>query len=318
MTSEPKFLHIANHRHENLFDVPIMIGGFYNWHKAMNGEFHLFKTREDQLEDYDILFIGMSKPELEGQVATRIRKKIGNNSKTKLVVCIDYAVELWDRAFNPYGLEQELMQADVLFVSEPAMLSHVKALINNRKPVHHLAHPSNIDGLRKYYKAKELRTEEIVTLIHRYDNNWMDPLLATKNLPWNTYAVCLDPNIMVHLYAFYKYLIPGVEFTKYIGWVARKMVMLDSYHKIHTYGRSAVDCACLQVPVVGSTWQWAQNYLWPNTTVEPGDVYGQTQLIKKLMKDEKFYDDCVEIATEKVAHFSYENKRQELLNIIYN
>lgn len=295
-----------------------MIGGFYGWHLAFGGNFHLFKAKENELENYDILFIGMSRPELEGVTASRIREKIGWESKTKLVICIDYAIELWQGVFQPYNLEKELMQADMIFVSEPMMLSHVRTLLNDRKPVFHIPHPSNLDALRQYYKPKKIRTEEIATIVHRYDNNWLDPFLVTKDLQWNNHVVLLDPNRIPELFAFFKYMKPGFEFTQYVDWVSRMWVCLDSYHKIHTYGRTAVDNACLQLPTVGADWTWAQKYLWPDLTAEAGDVYTQKQMIIKLFEDEKFYDDCVEQAMEKVELFSYENRKQDFLNKLYN
>ena len=314
----PKFLHVANHRHETLFNTPVMIGGFYNWHRAMQGEFSLFKAKEGSFADKDIIFIGMSRPELEGVCATKIRKEIGWDSKTKLVACIDYAVELWQNSFQPYLLEQELMQADMIFVSEPSMLSNVRTLINDRKPVHHIPHPSAIEEIQKVAVDPDLRSDEIATLIHRYDNNWIQPFMVTKDLPWNTHAVLLDGSIMPHLFAFFKYMHTGYEFMQYLQWVARKKVMLDSYHKIHTYGRSAVDCAGLQLPIVGTNWQWAQQYLWPDLTVEAGDIWSQKQLIIKLFEDDVFYKECIAKSTEKIDFFSYENRKQDLLNKLYN
>jgi hypothetical protein len=297
-----------------------MIGGFYNWHKVFGeqGSFSLLRAKEGMLEDYDIIFIGMSKPELEGQSATRIRKEIGWKSKTKLVVCIDYAVELWQGTFNPYSLEQELLQADVVFVSEPTMISHVRALMDDKIEVHHLLHPTNVSALQSYYKPKELRSDEIIALIHRYDNNWLAPFLATKELPWNTHVVLLDPQIEKFLHSYFKYIQVGMEFMRYLDWASRKKIILDSYHRIHTYGRSAVDGACLQVPVIGSDWTHVQKMLWPELTVKAGDVFEQKRLIKKLMTDDSFYDDCVEYANEKVEIFSYENRKKEFLDIVYN
>ena len=131
--------------------------------------------------------------------------------------------------------------------SEPAMQSHVRALVDDKKEIHHIVHPSAIDKLRQFKKDDAFKMEEIVSVIHRYDNNWIAPWLVTKDLPWNNYAVLLDPSIQVHLYAYFKYLMPGTEFTQYLEWVSRKKVILDSYHRIHNYGRSAVDAACIGV-----------------------------------------------------------------------
>lgn len=313
----PKFLHVANHRHENLFQAPIMIGGFYNWHMAMNGEFSLYKAKEGRLKNYDIIFLGLSKPELDGVVCSRVRKEIGpKSSETKLVVCIDYSIELWQNIWNPYQLEAELSKADMIFISEPTMVSNIKSLLDSAN-VHHIVHPSRIDLIKRIRKPLDQRSNEIVTIIHRYDNNWLSPFLATKELPWPVHAVCLDGQLQKHIYAFFKFIRGGFEFAEFLDWVSRKKVILDSYHKIHNYGRNAVDNACLAIPTVGSNWTWAQKFLWPDLTVEPGDVYTQKQLLRKLMEDKKFYRECVKKADEKLDFFSYENRKKELLEKLY-
>lgn len=318
MNNNPKFLHLAHHIHESLFRAPVMIGGFYGWHKAFNGEFHLYPARKGRLENYDILFVGLSRPELDGMLISKMREEIGYDTKTKIVVCIDYAIELWQGTFNPHALELELMKADIVFISEPAMLSHVRSVLNNRKHVHHLMHPTNIDGFRQFYKPKELRSEEIAVVIHRYDNNWLSPYLVVKDLPWDSTAVLLDPGIEQYLYSFFKFIRHGTELVPYIDWVSRKKVVLDSYHRVHTYGRTAVDNATLGIPTVGADWTCGQKILWPDLTTQCGDVYAQSELIKRLFTDENFYDDCVEKAAQVLPSFSYENKKKELLSIIYN
>lgn len=328
-----KFLHLANHRHENLFQAnmnrgSVMIGGFYNWHRAFQkegeggevyGQFNLFRAKQGELNNYDILFIGMSKPELDGQVASQIREEIGKNSNTKLVICIDYAIELWQGVFNPYSLGLELLNADMVFVSEPTMQSYVRSVVNDKIKIYHIPHPTDINAISSLYQPKNLRSDEIVAVIHRYDNNWLAPFLATNNLrEWNTHAVLLDASIEPHLHSFFKYTHPGQEFMQYMGWLSRKKVIIDSYHKIHTYGRSAVDGACLQIPVVGGSWQWAQKYLWPELTTEPGQVFEQQEIIRKLMTDDNYYDNVVEQALDKLNFFSYEERKKDFLEKLYN
>lgn len=260
----------------------------------------------------------MSRPELEGVTASRIREKIGWKNKTKLVICIDYAIELWQGVFQPHLLERELMQADMIFVSEPTMLSYVRALLNDRKPVFHIVHPTQVEDLQKLRKPIEMRTDEIVTIVHRYDNNWLAPYLVTKDLKWNNHVVLLDARQEVQLYAYFKYMRSGFEFLKYLDWASRKKVVLDSYHKIHTYGRSPVDNACIGLPNVGTDWTYSQKYLWPLLTTKPGYLRDQTEIIKRLMTDNTFYKDVIDEATEKIKDFNYENRKKEFLNKLYN
>jgi len=296
-----------------------MIGGFYNWHLAMKGDFKLYsKQVEERLADYDIVFVGISRPELDGVIMSRMRRALGENSKTKLVACIDYAIELWQGTFNPHVLENELMQADMIFTAEPTMQLWVKALIGNRKPVHHIVHPSNIEAIQQIAKPIEQREESIAAIIHRYDNYWLPMYLVAKNLEWDTTAVLLDPSIEVQILAYFPLTKHGFQFTQYLDWVSRKKVCFDSYHRIHAYGRTAVDNASLQLPTVGTDWVFGQKYLWPDLTVPAGDVNGEIRLITKLFKEPEFYLDCVEKAKENVQLFSYENRKKEFLEKLYN
>lgn len=283
----------------------------------MQGEFKLYPAVRDNLKNFDIYFIGMSRPELEGCTVSQIRQRIGDDPKRKIVVCVDYSIEIWAGTLNLPLLEQELLRSDFVFISEPAMISHIRALVNDKIPVHHIPHPSNIEAISKFAKPTNARTDEIVALIHRYDNNWIAPYLVTKDIPWGTHAVCLDGGLEKHLYGQFRYIRQGCEFMEFLEWTSRKRCVVDSYHKIHSYGRSAVDCAAIKVPIVGTTWTWAQQYLWPDLTVEPGDVWKQRQLVERLMTDQTFYEEVIDKASKLVNVFSYENKRNELLSKLY-
>ena len=314
MIDKPKFLHVAAHIHQNLFRDSFMIGGFYNWHLSFKGDFKLYnKGVESHLEDYDILFVGISRPELEGVMISQMRKIIGPNSKTKIVACIDYAIELWQNTFNPNMLENELNQADMIFTAEPMMKSWVEALIGNRRPVYHIPHPSNLDAIAQIAKPIESRSDEIAAIIHRYDQYWLPVYLVSKNLPWDTTAVLLDPSIEIQILPYFPFTKHGFQFTQYLDWISRKKICFDSYHRIHAYGRTAVDNASLMLPTVGTDWVWGQKYLWPDLTVPAGDVNGEIVLIKKLFNEPNFYLDCIEKAKEKVEIFSYENRVKDFL-----
>lgn len=249
---------------------------------------------------------------------SRIRQEIGWDTKTKVVVVIDYAHELWQSTFNPWQLENELMQADMIFTAEPTMGSAVNAIIGGRKPVHHIVHPSNVDAIEQISKPIENRMDQMASIIHRYDNNWLSVHLVDKNLSIDNHVVLLDPGIELQVLAFFKFTKHGFKFTEYLNWVSQCKLILDSYHKIHTYGRTPVDNASLKMPTVGSDWTYSQQYLWPELTVPAGDVWAQVKIIEKLLKEKEFYTDCVEYASEKVDRYRYPNRVKEFMEKLYN
>src|SRR4030066_856376 len=103
-----KFIHLATHIHEHLFSVPFLIGGFYNWCRVFNSRIDYWWVHKGSLEKFDIIYIGIAKPEIDTQMLYQIRKEIGWNSKNKIVAHIDYAVELWKETFNVNQLAAEL------------------------------------------------------------------------------------------------------------------------------------------------------------------------------------------------------------------
>lgn len=284
----------------------------------MGGEFSLYNNKIGELEDYDIVFVGLSKPELEGMLLSRMRKEIGWDTKTKLVICIDYARELWASTFNPWYLQQELEQADMIFVAEPSMQSAVKCVVEGKVQVEHIVHPTNVDAIQEIAKPVDQRLDAIASMIHRYDNNWYDVHLVDKNIGIDNHIILLDPNIELQILAFFKFTKHGFQFTKYLEWVSNLKLVIDSYHKIHTYGRTAIDNASLQLPTVGGDWTYAQLDLWPTITVAAGDVWEQVKVTKKLLNDKDFYLDCVEYAADKVDRYRYDNRKKEFLDKLYN
>jgi glycosyltransferase involved in cell wall biosynthesis len=140
-----------------------------------------------------------------------------------------------------------------------------------------------------------------------------------KNLPEiHNYAVLLDghPNNQVTKLPFFQFVRPGMEYPQWLEFLKQARVVVDSYHNMHTYGRNAVDCACLKVPVIGSDVVHAQKILFPELTTEPNDVLEQRSLLKKLISDEKFYREVTDYAYEKVDIFGYESSAEKFENMI--
>lgn len=210
------------------------------------------------------------------------------------------------------------MQADMIFTAEPNMGHAVNSVVKGRRPVYHIVHPSNVDNIKEIAKPVDQRLDAMASILHRYDNNWYDLHLVDKNIDIDNHVVMLDSSIELQILAYFKFTKAGFQFTKYLEWVSNMKLVLDSYHKIHTYGRTAVDNASLKLPTVGASWTYAQVDLWPTLTAEPGDVWEQANLINRLIKDKEFYLDAVEYAEEKVEKYRYANRKQEFLDKLYN
>lgn len=313
----PKFLHVAHHIHDSLLKAPFLIGGFYNWHRVMSGEFFLHAHKKGSLKDYDIIFMGLSTPELAGMLITRIRDEIGEDNKTLLVVCVDYAVEIWENTFNMHALELELQKCDIVFTGEPAMRNQLEALTN--VPVELVEHPTNVRVLKTLARPIDQRQNAVLCLIHRYNNDWIPSYIVVKDVPEiSNYAICLNghPDNVVKMMPFFQNTRPGVEYEQWVMFLAQAKVVIDSYHNFHTYGRNAVDCACLKIPCIGTDMIHAQPILWPDLTTKPNDVLGQRKILKRLISDKDFYARVVDYASEKVEDFSYSSSFEKFKNMI--
>jgi hypothetical protein len=313
----PRVLHTAYHIHDQLLRAPLLIGGFYNWHRVLSGEFELHGNRAGTLKDYDIIFLGMSKPELEGMMISEIRKEIGDNSNTLIVACVDYAIEIWGSTFNIKQLKDELEKADIVFTGEPKMRNQLEALIN--KPVKFLTHPTNTAILKEKAQPYESRQNAVLCLIHRYNNDWVPPWLVVKDFKdIMDYAVFLDghPNNLVTKMPFFRQVRPGVDYDPWIEFLKQAKIVVDSYHNMHTYGRGIVDAACLKVPVIGTNIVYAQAQLFPKLTTEPNDILHQRELLAQLKGDRKFYEEVAEYAYEAVDMFSYQDSLENFKNMV--
>jgi len=328
-----KFLHIDVDRQDHVLremkqtpdgpmlgpDKPLICGGYYNWHRVFDGDFKLYDEVKGKIADYDIVFAGLTTWDLKAGLATKIRQEI-EGTKTSLIVHTDYAVESWAGAYTPQLLRSELLQADYIFAADESSVSYLRALVDDQVPINFLQHPTDVEKYKKFTIAPAARDNDIVALLHMYDRNWLPVHLIGEHLPWPIYLVAPN-NVLRDLASqirpYFPRLMPGGDdFNRYISFVARRKVALDTYHHVHSYGRFAVDNACIKLPTVGTDIVWSQKFLWPDLTTQTGDVFAQRELIKRLFADQEFYDHCTAYALDKVQTLSYENRKTALLELI--
>jgi hypothetical protein len=283
----PSFLHVAYHIHQQLFQDGMMISGFYNWHKVFNG-----------------------------CIISDIKHHLPKNNNTIIVACVDYAVEMWQGVFNPNHLKYELDQADFIFAAELSMVSHVKSLLPHRT-IHHILHPTNTQAIKALCKPEDLRRNALLAIIHRYDNNWLDMHLATKNLKEvDVYGCMLDGGIEVEILPFFQFTKRPESYGKFIDFLSEAKICIDSYHRMHSYGRMGVECACLKVPFVSTNSVTSALMLWPETTIQSGYTYDQESMIKKILNDKDFCKKVVDEAYNRVEICNYENSFYNFMKMI--
>jgi hypothetical protein len=239
---------------------------------------------------------------------------------------IDYAVQMWKEidAFSPGFLRHVLEQADILFTADILQGHAMYALLGGTRDIYFLSHPTNIMPLKHIGAQTHSKENVIRTIVHRYDNEWMMPFIA--NIPlrevqdaYKNIMVLLDgnPQFNIHLKSMGVDLIEsGMRHSDWIKKLARTSIVLDSYHWFSNYGRTPVECACTQTPIVGTTGTYLQNILFPETTTKQGHVDEQAEIMLRLIHDKKFYSEVQKYALEKVEEYGYDKRRERFIDMI--
>jgi len=152
---------------------------------------------------------------------------------------------------------------------------------------------------------------------HKYDPSWLLLRMASRGLPIECDILVKDNDDARDLIAMFPNLnIWLKELTKYYEWAAKHRFFISSYCRVHTYGRTAVENACLGIPHIGSSVTSAMDRLWPELCVDPQDAYGMNILANRLISDQTFFDDVVGFAYEQVEHYSYDARKQAFLEML--
>jgi len=341
---------LAHHKHHILYENPLLIGGFYNWPKVFYrpNNFTLWDDatipRRVKEEDINVLLAVLSRPEnlsfmgdsmqrqklpygymagkiehpsltvenMEGlhNTAKDIKKMFG----IQVVGGLDYAVEMWSQidVFNNRLLAKNLQAYNKVFVAEPAQGHLVYQLLDRKKDIYFLPHPTNTMALK--YETKDINTKAktIRTLVHRYDLQWAVPEMVAKEAPKRGYeniAVTLEGHeqFVTQLQSNGLTVESGKAHTEWVKILANTFAIVDSYHGVHSYGRSVVESACCRTPHIGSDVTYMQKHLFPELTTKPYDVVHQADLLNRLISDPKFYKGCVDYAYEAVEAVNYDN-----------
>lgn len=316
MNSGARFLHLDNQRLDHLLQEQLLVGGYYNWHRAFGGDLLLSIEGIPRLGQYDIVFVPITGYNLQGRLISRIRDNIGD--KVKIVTCVDYAWQLWmvHIPAQLHHLRSELLQADLVFSPTPAGVSYPQAL-SERLNVKVIPHPINVGALQQRTKKIKDRSDELLILLHRYDSDWTTPWLATKTLRHPVHVFTDDKGAREALPPYFQSILSRMPFGKFVDTIANKYIVLDSQNLMSTLGRIQIECACFGVPVVGSSNVAAQTDLWPELTTEPGDPCGQRNIIEHLYESKGFYRDVTESAYNKVYQdYSYRSCVDKMIAVL--
>ncbi len=239
---------------------------------------------------------------------------------TKIVVNQDHAPELWDQNF-PFITEvrRALSDADYIFATSPCAKNLLDLLMEGKKKIHLIPHPCETHVLKKIDSF--IRSEHLLFFWHRYDHPLIVPWLVTKNLGISVslvgYLQDQDPNFKITMNVPNWRIIPYLHFPDFIKLMKEATLGYDPFNS-YSYGRIPCDAACLRLPIVCSSFNYSAKILYPFTSVNPYDAKRSRELLKKLLKDEKFRERVIDYAYEHVEFFSHKASKERFLAMIEN
>lgn len=325
--------------------MPYCISGNYNWCEIFKGTYlPLSDISKDILEQFDVLHMNVHKGNIHG--LKQIRECLGYNSKTKLVVNLDYSLDLIcldsTIAHSP-SLIKDLDLADGIFAVEPMQRQFLEFILN--RPVALMIHPIPVEYIRewvtggkKYLPSKQRQLHNgkpiVYCTLHRWssqtkEQDFFVPYFAFKpsfdysgkKLPPLECNPVLTGVMPEHVSAaqamwgkVYKHGIFPINF--------HQMLALGSavynYYPMRSMDRISLECAAVGTPCVSSNLSATGNILFPELTVEHQDVKGVYELLKRLLEDKAFWSKCTWFASVQVEQFGYAASKQRWLDFMDN
>jgi hypothetical protein len=309
-----KFLLLTNFIHRQLIEEEITRTGLYQWLNVFNGE---VKYPRDIIDynKYDIIQVNMSPQDLHE--IYEVRKALGPDTRTKLVVNNDFTSELWQGNFDfPAIIEQTLQNADMVFGTEYYQASALTELLQRK--VYIIPHPADTKRLKA---LTPLPKKDIISCIwRRYDCFSYVPSLVVRGHGLTTQLIGYEPDKdpRMHLTTtLYDFVYSGTNYWDFCDQMRIGKIVYDPF-TFHSYSRTTVDTAAMGIPVVGSNRTQSVNICYPHTAVDPYDVKSARELIQRLLNDKEFYDLVVKTALENVEFYNHTNSKERYLLSLYD
>jgi len=310
--------------------------GSYEWYKAVDsypgcsGEIrHVQEVANTEFSRYDIIHINLA--DVTTELIVTIKDLI-KGSSTKLIVNLDYAVEMvdsisgwrhdWSRFFKAFKC------ADFVFAQSEYQQSFLqtiwKHVLNRREKVPFIQHPVNTVGLKNLYVKPEERLDIVAVHYHRYDAHLIIPAIIARGGKIRTVGRFQDLKIEVPTVLFgfgeptvdmtlFNYVSCRHEWEKYI-YVLSHCTVAVSYYTLHSQDRPLSECACLGIPAVATTCSVFGRKLFPHTTFPPQNIEAMINTMQKLKQDENFWNYVKDHAWERVENYGRKPSVERLFN----
>jgi len=287
------------------------ISGLYNWANIFNGK-RMFPRTPEEFDQFNLFHINITSKNLF-LLSTFLKKK---PSSAKLLLNIDFSVELWNQNFAyPDILLEQIDKADYIFAVEPLMAEILSDALRRHVPC--IPHPIDTEGLKTFQTNSRLN--QIGVSLHRYDNNFLLPYFAIKDFAPEYQSLLLGSTTsskqnFLHMYDF---ILENCSFEKLINTINKLYIVYESY-TIHSYGRLSAECAVLGIPCVGAECVSSIKKCFPDLATKTNDIVKQKSIINYLIHDKEFYSEVAIKALKLSEYYSYNNCKSLLMGLLNN
>lgn len=315
--------------------------GLYNWCRLFNGEvlpWADFQFGRRRLDEFDIVHCNLAG--LDIPLVKQVREALPRSTSTKLVVNLDYGLEVMQYATNdPLEILGALLEADFILAVEPAHAGFIEFLLKTSgRPtkIQVIPHPQDSETIKKpfpegMFLPYDQRGDILMTHFHRYDSHVFIPVMLMQNLPKTQSGVNFTRALVgyaaetsekakmlasiIHNLEMRKCLemiLPMQSWQTYMRFAMTVDLCLD-YYSISSHGRVQEDMACIGVPCVSTNYSYSATKLYPEITHDPRDIKGMRASLEKLITDPEFYSRIAEFAYNEVDFYSFSRSRERLL-----
>ncbi len=288
----------------------LAVTGLYNWSKVFEGD-RTFPRTAEGFDKYNLIHINFTPKNLP--LISKILPKI-NRNKTKILLNIDQAIELWTNSFpHPEIFLQEIDKADYIFGVEEKMCELLEATL--KREIACIPHPCATKKLSSF--RTHSRRKAMGISAHRYDTNVLLPwYILNETLPKN-FTTCLlgGYTCLEKVVSLYDEVQKYVAFDELIPYMAQMFAMLETY-TLHSYGRLSIECGVLGVPCICPDIVSSGRRIFPELCYPFNDTLQAKEILYKLINDQDYYAAVTRQGILEAEYYSFDNCRKLMLDFL--
>ena len=310
-----KYCILTNVSLNNFNRKNIDLVGFYQWLNIFEGEVLQADDALHQLKDgeFDIIHINLNNKNLD--IPKILRKKIGKNSKTKIIVSMDIPVEFWNfYSIDRARINTAISNADFIFGTEYKITLELEKL--SGKTVYEISHPADINKI----KNNNIKKKDFITILGSIKSNNELKIIKKISKATNSkirimrhyktnvnYEFINNESINEIVYKDNDELYDSINESKYI----------ISFYEYSNYGKFIIYAAAQGCIVIGNNCVDSIRRCYPYTSAQNIDDKDVFSIYMWLKNDQKVNEFIKKNAYSKVEYYNWGNQRKRFLDLLF-